>query len=383
METPNISVFFYVILFWLYFKNEMVNLLDNSHSASLFKDAYTRKSGKFTLYYKSYSLKLKHMFTVASNSRSTTPVVLVALGFEDYIGFGEASMPPYLGESHESALSFLERVDLSAFHTPFLTEDILTYIDAIKAGNTAAKASIDIALHDLLGKIMGQPWYRIWGYNPENTPNTSFTIGIDAPDIVRKKVAEAKPYKLLKVKLGLHSDKMMINTIRELTDTPICVDVNQGWKDKEQALEMAHWLAEKGVVFIEQPMPKEQIDDNAWLTERSPIPTIADEAVQRLSDVHLTMGVYSGINVKLMKCTGLREAKRMVELARELELKVMLGCMTETSCAISAAAQLAPVVDWADLDGALLISNDLYKGMWIEDGKIRLPNRPGIGILTM
>lgn len=361
----------------------MDNLLNSADSNSPFKDGYARVMGKFTLYYKPYSLELKHVFTVASNSRSTTPVVLVALAFDGYIGFGEASMPPYLGESHASVLSFLEQVDLSSFGSPFLTEDILSYVDRIKVGNTAAKASLDIALHDLSGKIMLQPWYKIWGYNPENTPHTSFTIGIDKPEIVKKKVAEAEPYRLLKVKLGLDSDKMMINTIRELSDTPICVDVNQGWKNKEQALEMTHWLAEHGVVFIEQPMPKEQIDDNAWLTERSPIPTIADEAIQRLSDVHLAKGVYSGINIKLMKCTGMREAKRMVELARELDLKVMLGCMTETSCAISAAAQLAPVVDWADLDGHLLISNDLYKGMWIEDGKIMLPERPGIGIRLM
>lgn len=353
---------------------------DHEYLASFFRGSSTRKMGKFTLYYKPYSLDLKHVFTVASGSRSSTPVVLIALVFEDYIGFGEASMPPYLGESHESVLSFLDRVNLSAFESPFLTEDILLYVDGIKLGNTAAKASLDIALHDLLGKIMGQPWYKIWGYNSENTPDTSFTIGIDEPEVVRRKVTEAEPYKLLKVKLGLDSDRRMIETIREVTGTPICVDVNQGWKNKEQALEMAHWLAEQGVVFIEQPMPKQQVEDNAWLTERSPIPTIADEAIQRLSDVHLAKGVYSGINIKLMKCTGLREAKRMVELARELELKVMLGCMTETSCAISAAAQLSPVVDWADLDGSLLISNDLYKGMWIKQGKITLPDSPGIGV---
>ena len=356
---------------------------DHSYSENPFKGGHTRMMGKFTLYYKPYSLELKHVFTVAANSRSFTPVVLIALAFEDYIGFGEASMPPYLGESHESVVNFLEKLDLFAFDSPFLTEDILTYVDGIEAGNTAAKASVDIALHDLLGKILGQPWYKIWGYNPNHTPDTSFTIGIDKPEVVRKKVAEADSYKLLKVKLGLDSDRMMINTIREVTDKPICVDVNQGWNNKEQALEMAYWLAEQGVIFIEQPMPKAQIDDNAWLTERSPIPTIADEAVQRLRDVHSIKGVYTGINIKLMKCTGLREAKKMAELARELNLKVMLGCMTETSCAISAAAQLSPIVDWADLDGALLISNDLYEGMWIKDGKIRLSERPGIGIRTM
>lgn len=352
----------------------------DSKFIQLFGDAVSRKMGRFTLHCKPYSLTLNRVFTVASGSRSSTPVVLVALEYDGVVGYGEASMPFYLGESHESVLGFLSKVDLSSFSEPFLTEDILSYIDQLMPKNTAAKASIDIALHDLLGKIMQQPWYKVWGFNPENTPNTSFTIGIDTADVVREKVKEAEPYKLLKVKLGLDSDKTMIETIREISDTPICVDINQGWNNKEEALEMAHWLAERGVVFIEQPMPKELIDDNAWLTERSPLPTIADEAVQRLSDVARAQGVYSGINIKLMKCTGLREAHKMVELAKSYDLKIMLGCMTETSCAISAAAQLAPVVDWADLDGALLIANDVYNGMWIEQGKIRLPGRPGIGI---
>lgn len=358
----------------------MTNVLKDLQIPSIFENGMAKPMGKFTLYYVPYSLALHRVFTVASGSRSSTPVVLVALAYERYIGFGEASMPFYLGESHESVLGFLSKVDLSPFKDTFLTEDILSYIDNIAFGNTAAKASVDIALHDLLGEMMGQPWFKIWGYNSENTPNTSFTIGIDEADVVREKVKEAEPYKLLKVKLGLDSDKTMINTIREVSDTPICVDINQGWKNRDEALEMAHWLAEKGVIFIEQPMPKEQVDDNAWLTENSPIPTIADEAVQRLSDIHKAKGVYSGINIKLMKCTGMREAHKMVELARALDLKVMLGCMTETSCAISAAAQLAPVVDWAELDGALLISNDIYQGMWIKEGKIMLPDEPGIGI---
>jgi len=344
------------------------------------KNAVVRKMGKFTLSYEPYFLQLNHVFTVASGSRSTTPVVLTSLSYEGVTGYGEASMPFYLGESHESVIAFLNKVDLSAFEDPFQIENILTYIDSVDQANTAAKASLDIALHDLLGKLMGQPWFKIWGYDRANTPNTSFTIGIDTAEVIRRKVVEAQPYKLIKVKLGLDNDQEIINTIREVTNTPICVDINQGWKDREHALEMAHWLAEKGVVFLEQPMPKESIDDNAWLTERSPIPTIADEAVQRLADVEKARGVYSGINIKLMKCTGLREAHRMMELARAFKLKVMLGCMTETSCAVSAAAQLAPAVDWADLDGALLIGNDRFRGMWIEDGKIMLPSDPGIGV---
>ncbi|MBE8723171.1 dipeptide epimerase [Sphingobacterium pedocola] len=341
----------------------------------------TKKMGKFTLRYQPYTLEMRHVFTVASFSRTTTPVVLTELEYDGIIGYGEASMPPYLGESQESVISFLKQLDLSSFNSPFQTEEILNHVDALAEKNTAAKAAIDIALHDLLGKIMNQPFYKIWGLNPDSIPPTSYTIGIDTEEMIRKKVSEASQFKILKIKLGLATDKMIINTIRSVTDVPLCADVNQGWKNKEEALEMAYWLAEQNVVFLEQPMPKEQIDDNAWLTDHSPIPTIADEGCQRLSDVTKLQGVYTGINIKLMKCTGMREAKRMAELARSLDMKVMLGCMTETSCAISAASQLAPLVDWADLDGALLIGNDIYNGMIVTDGICKLPDRPGIGII--
>lgn len=339
------------------------------------------RMGKFTLRFRPYTLEMRHVFTVASFSRTTTPVVLTELEYDGIIGYGEASMPPYLGESQESVTQFLRKIDLTPFSSPFETAEILSYVDLIAEKNTAAKASVDIALHDLLGKIMNQPFYKIWGLNPNLIPPTSYTIGIDTEEMIRKKVAEADQFKILKVKLGLDTDKMIIDTIRSVTDVPLCADVNQGWKNKEQALEMAHWLQEKNVVFLEQPMPKEMIDENAWLTERSPIPTIADEGCQRLIDVPKLQGAYSGINIKLMKCTGMREAKQMAELARSLDMKVMLGCMTETSCAISAAAQLGPLVDWADLDGALLIGNDIYNGMIVENGKCILPDRPGIGIL--
>ncbi len=343
----------------------------------------SKKMGKFTLRFKPYTLELRHVFTVASFSRSTTPVVLTELEYDGIIGYGEASMPPYLGESQESVMNFLNKIDLSSFNSPFQTEEILRYIDQVDAKNTAAKAAVDIALHDVLGKIMGQPFYKIWGLNPDLIPPTSYTIGIDTEEMIRKKVAEAEQFKILKVKLGLDTDKMIIDTIRSVTDVPLCADVNQGWKNKEEALEMSHWLNERNVVFLEQPMPKEMIDENAWLTERSPIPTIADEGCQRLADVPALKDVYTGINIKLMKCTGMREAKRMAELARSLDMKVMLGCMTETSCAITAAAQLAPLVDWADLDGALLIANDIYDGMQVKDGLCHLPDRPGIGILKI
>ena len=327
-----------------------------------------------------YDLQLRHTFTLANSSRKNTPDVLTCLEFEGITGYGEASMPPYLGESIETATKFLSALNLNQFKDPFLMDDILRYVDSAMLGNCAAKAAVDIALHDLVGKLMGQPWYKIWGFNPADAPNTSFTIGIDTPEVVRQKVAEAVPYKILKVKLGQKTDREMIETIRSVTDKPICVDVNQGWTDRQMALEMIHWLKEKGVVFVEQPMPKTAVDDMAWLTANSPLPTIGDEAVQRLSDVAKAKDVYSGINIKLMKCTGMREAHQMLTLAKALGMKVMIGCMTETSCAVSAAAQLSPKADWADLDGNLLILNDPYKGVQVVDGKITLIDQPGIGI---
>lgn len=327
-----------------------------------------------------YDLQLRHTFTLANSSRKNTPDMLIQIEYDGLVGYGEASMPPYLGESVESASRFLSALDLSQFTDPFQMDDILQYVDSVMPGNTAAKASVDIALHDLVGKIMQKPWYKIWGFNPANTPNTSFTIGIDTPEVVRQKVAEASPYKILKVKLGHGTDKEMIETIRSVTNVPLCVDVNQGWTDRVKALENIHWLRENGVVFVEQPMPKTAIDDMAWLTQNSPLPTIADESLQRLPDVMKAHGVYSGINIKLMKCTGMREAHQMVNLAKSLNMKIMIGCMTETSCAVSAAAQLAPKADWADLDGNLLITNNPFSGMQIIDGKVTLNDEPGIGI---
>jgi L-alanine-DL-glutamate epimerase-like enolase superfamily enzyme len=333
---------------------------------------------KFRFY--PYTLELKHTFTIATNSRTTTPVMMVEVEKDGIIGHGEASMPPYLGENQETAKAFLSKVDLNGYDDLFTLEDILRDIDGLAVGNPAAKASVDIALHDWIGKKMGYPWYDILGLNPAKAPVTTFTIGIDTKEVVRQKVKEAAPFKVLKVKLGRDNDKEMIETIREVTDKPLRPDVNQGWKNKEEALRMIEWLATKNVDFVEQPMPKEQVDDLAWLRERSPLPIIGDEGVQRLSDVKKAVGVYDGINVKLMKCTGMREAFKMLTLGRALGMKLMLGCMTETSCAISAAAQLSPLVDYADLDGALLIKNDLFKGMTVVDGKITLTNWPGIGI---
>ena len=348
--------------------------------ARLAEQAQRAKRGTMKLTFRPFTAQLRHVFTIATSSRSTTPGMLVEIAYDGTVGYGEASMPPYLGESQESVAAFLSRVDLSKYGNPFELETILADLDAITAGNTSAKAAVDIALHDLAGKLMNQPWYNIWGFAREKTPYTSFTIGIDTPDVVRQKVREAAPYKILKVKLGRENDKEMIETIRSVTDTPITADANQGWTDKRAALDMIGWLKDKGVLFVEQPMPKAMLEEMAWITERSPLPIIGDESVQRLTDIRHVQGVFTGVNIKLMKSTGMREAHKMVVLARALGLKVMLGCMTETSCAISAAAHLSPMVDWADLDGALLISNDPFDGARIVDGRVTLSDRPGIGV---
>lgn len=333
------------------------------------------------LSFEPYELQLRHTFTVASYSRKTTPGVQVRIDYEAYTGYGEASMPPYLGQSVESVTRFLSMVDLEQFKDPFQLETILAYVDSLSPGDGAAKAAIDIALHDLVGKLIGQPWWRLWGLDPCKAPSTTFTIGIDTPDVVREKTREcAEKFNILKVKVGLDNDKEMIQTIREITDLPLAVDANQGWKSKEQALEEIFWLRDHGVVMVEQPMAVEKIDDIAWITERSPLPIFADEAIQRLVDIPSVKGAYHGINIKLMKCTGMREAWKMVNYARAEGMKVMIGCMTETSCAVSAAAQLSPAVDFADLDGNLLISNDLFRGMEVVNGRITLPDRPGIGL---
>ena len=339
---------------------------------------------RMQLSWEPYELQLAHTFTVASYSRTTTPDVQVEIHYDGFTGYGEASMPPYLGQTVESVCAFLAKVDLSQFADPFQLEDILAYVDSLSPGDSAAKAAVDIALHDLVGQLLGQPWWRLWGLDAAKAPDTTFTIGIDTPDVVREKTREcADRFNILKVKVGLDNDEEMIRTIREITSLPIAVDANQGWTDRRKALDEILWLKEQGVVMVEQPMPKERLDDNAWITEHSPLPIFADEAIQRLADIPSIKGAYTGINIKLMKCTGMREAWKMATYARAEGMRVMLGCMTETSCAVTAAAHLSPVADFADLDGNLLITNDRFRGMTVRSGRITLPDAPGLGLVRL
>ncbi len=338
------------------------------------------KSRSLKLSFIPYTLNLKHKFSVAWGSRETTPVVLTQIEYDGIKGFGEASMPPYLGESVESVTRFLMSVDLARFGDIIELEAIISYVDSLAPGNNAAKASVDIALHDLVGKLQAKPWHRIWGLNPANTPYTSFTIGIDEPAVVKKKVTEAEDFRILKIKLGSDNDRAIIAAIREMTSKELYADVNQGWRDKHHALEMIHWLKDQGVTLIEQPMPDSMEKELKWLIDKSPLPVFADEGIKTIEDIERRKGLYDGVNIKLMKCGGMRNAYRILSIAREAGMKVMIGCMTETSCGVSAASQLSPAADYADLDGNLLISNDCYKGVTVVGGKICLSEKHGIGI---
>lgn len=332
------------------------------------------------LTYRPFELLLRHTFTIAKFSRTSTPIMLIKIEHEGYTGHGEASMVPYMGESVQTATDFLNKVDAGRFKYPFDFAEIIHYLDDIAPGNPAVKAGIDIALHDLEGKLKQQPCWRLLGSDPIKMPLTSFTIGIDTPEVIIQKVKENPDCKIIKVKLGRDSDRDLIKTIRSVTDLPLFVDANQGWTDLQESLDLTHWLHEQGVLLIEQPMPKTDIDSNAWLTERSPVPIIGDESVQRLPDVEKAKGVYHGINIKLMKSAGVYGAHQMILKARELGLKLMIGCMSETSCATLAAAALAPQCDWADLDGPFLTSNNPYQMPGFRDGKWVLNKEPGLGI---
>lgn len=333
-----------------------------------------------TLTYLPFELQLKHPFTIAKFSRTSTPLMLLKIEHEGYTGYGEASMVPYMGESHQTAINFLKTVEVGQFRYPFNFEEITAYLDSLAPGNPAIKAAVDIALHDLDGKIREQSCWKLLGSDPDLMPVTSLTIGIDTPEMIIKKVNEAEACKVIKVKLGRDSDKELIKTIRTVTSVPLYVDANQGWTDLQQSLDMCYWLQEQGVQLIEQPMLKTDLDSNAWLTQRSPIPIIGDEAVQRLPDVEKAKGVYHGINVKLMKSGGMYEAHQMILKAKQLGLKILIGCMSETSCATLAAAALAPQCDWADLDGPFLTTNNPFKMPVFKDGKYVLSDEPGLGL---
>ncbi len=247
-------------------------------------------------------------------------------------------------------------------------------------GQWAGKAAIDIALLDWICQKLNVPIYRYFGLDKNDAPVTTFSIGIDTAEVTKQKVREAAAYPVLKVKVGLDVDETTIASIRAATDKPLRVDANEGWTDKEVAVRKINWLATKGVEFVEQPMPAHMLEEMHWVHQRSHLPLIADEAVLHPSDIPKLAGAFDGVNVKLDKCGGILEAYREIQIAKSLGMKTMLGCMISSSVSVTAAAHLSPLVDYADLDGNLLIANDPFSGVTVKGGKLILPDGPGLGL---
>jgi len=333
-----------------------------------------------TISYHKYNLQLIHPFGIANSQRTFTPVVFIEIHFRNLVGYGEASLPPYLPETQDSVISFLQKIDLSTFNHPIEINHILDYVNNLQTNNIAAKAAVDIALHDLLGKFFNKPWHKLYNCNLLKMPATSITIGIDKLSVIEQKVNEAKEFSILKVKLDANNPTEIINCIRQITTKPICVDANQAWANKEMALDIIEWLSTQNVIFIEQPMPKSMDKETAWLKQKNILPIIADESFQTIADIEKMAESFNGINIKLMKCGGMREAYKIIEHAKQLKLKVLIGCMNESSCANLAAAQLAPLANWVDLDGPFMINNNPFENPALENGKIMLNENPGLGL---
>jgi L-alanine-DL-glutamate epimerase-like enolase superfamily enzyme len=325
-------------------------------------------------------LRTKHPFIIARGGQSDYRTVMVRLRDADgREGWGEAAPAKFYGESTETVQAALQ------FHAEHLPDDPFD-IEATEQRwaellrrNASARAALSSALHDLVGKRLDIPVYRLWGLDPARAPRSTFTIGLDTPEKIRAKVLEAKQYPILKVKLGTENDVEILRTIRDATDKEIRVDANCGWTVK-RAIQMLPVLKEFGVTVLEQPLPPDQLDGVAAITRLSEIPVIADESCETAADIPQLVGKVDGINIKLAKCGSLREAIRMIAIARAHGLMVMVGCMIESSIAITAAAHFTPLVDIVDLDGAALLAQDPFVGATIEGGQVALPSGPGLGL---
>lgn len=338
-------------------------------------------SGGAMIEVKTRRLFLADTWTIARNSSDYKDNVFVKIEKDGIIGLGEAAPNIRYGEDHKKTTDRINGVkDLfnkhDLWHFVDLKEDIFSSI----TDQNCARCALDIAIMDWVGKKLNIPLYKLWGLDKSRTPQTSFSIGIDTPEVIKRKVRDAEKYPLLKVKVGKDNDEEIIEAVRSVTDKPIRVDANEGWKSKEVALEKIKWLQTMGIEFIEQPMPSKMIEETRWLRDRVDIPIVADEAVKNSADIPKLAEAYDGINIKLMKAGGVQEAMRMIHLAKSLDMKIMLGCMIESSIAIAAAAHLSPLVDWADLDGNLLLREDPFVGVKVEKGKLILNDEPGLGI---
>ncbi len=326
------------------------------------------------------TLTTKHPFVIARGGSSEYRTVWVRLIDDDGVeGWGEAAPSEFYGETADTVMAALEAYRGALPKDPFDLEGAeRTWLDLL-GGNGSARAALSSALHDLMAKRLGVPLYQVWGLNPAEAPLSTYTIGMDTAERIRQKVAEAEQYPVLKVKLGSDRDREILQTIRGASDKEIRVDANCAWTVK-QAVAMLPVLEEFGVTVLEQPLAADDIDGFAQLTGVSTIPIIADESCVTSHDIPRLVGAVDGINIKLAKCGGLREALRMIAIARAHHMMVMVGCMVESSLAITAAAHFTPLVDIVDLDGAALLANDPFRGATIGNGQVELPSGPGLGV---
>ena len=328
-------------------------------------------------------LNLQHTWTTTMSSSAYRDTLHVAYTRDGITGHGEGAPIVRYHEDAEGARKAAESVRQTILaRDPMQFAKLMAEVFQQVKGEWAGKAAIDIAIMDWVGQKLGIPLYSYFGLDPKDTPLTTFSIGIDTPEITKQKTREAEAYPILKVKVGLETDEPTIEAVRSVTRKPIRVDANEGWKDKEEAVRKINWLEKQGVEFIEQPMPAEMIEETRWIRSRVHIPIIADEACQRASDIPKLKDAFDGVNVKLDKSGGMLEAYRMISIAKSLGMKTMLGCMISSSVTVTAAAHLSPLVDYADLDGNLLIANDPFRGVLVEKGKLILPARPGLGLLS-
>jgi L-alanine-DL-glutamate epimerase-like enolase superfamily enzyme len=326
-------------------------------------------------------LKLRHTWTTVMSSSDYRDTFFVKLARDGVTGVGEGAPIIRYKESAETAKKALSGIlPLLESANPWHYRTLLNDVSRKVEGEYAAKAALDIALLDWTGQKLGVPVYRLFGLNPHDAPVTTFSIGIDDPATTRKKVEEAAAFPVLKIKVGLGKDEATIEAVRAVTNKPLRTDANEGYKTKEEAVERINFLEKHGVEFIEQPLVASNLEDMNWIRKRVHIPIFADEACVRLEDVPKVAQCFDGVNVKVDKAGGLLAAMREIELARAYGLRVMMGCMVSSSVAVTGAAHLSPLVDYADLDGNLLISNDPYEGVLVKDGKLVLSDRPGLGL---
>jgi len=326
-------------------------------------------------------LNLRHTWTTTMSSSQYRDTLHVGYTRDGITGHGEGAPIVRYHEDAEGARNAVESVRALLLEAnPMQFAKLMAAVFARVDGAWAGKAAIDIALMDWVGQKLGIPLYSYFGLDRADAPVTTFSIGIDTPEITRQKTREAAEFPVLKVKVGLATDEATIEAVRSVTAKPLRVDANEGWKDKEEAVRKINWLEKQGVEFIEQPMPADMVEETRWVRARVHIPVIADEACRHASDIPRIRDAYDGVNIKLDKSGGLLEAWRMIAVAKSLGMKTMLGCMVSSSVTVTAAAHLSPLVDYADLDGNLLIANDPFVGVRVEQGKLILPDRPGLGL---